>query len=391
MALVLPHDIICGGDFTGQNVDCSPPNNYFKAYLTLFINTSVNDLLLGNAARLGFQSPIVNVADRVCRLKQESFKICLNVDYYTRFQAYMNQAMTVGGVSFFNLDYIPLLQQPSITVDGSIIDCKILHLFISGLTIFLASSAGWLDIKQVLEYIETGRSRIYMNILPMDRLIPPGITQALFRVQPPSYKDIRSIQKLYTMVAYNFFTYGGAIDVPALLGRNVGITRTYRANTTTVVPPSQNQIVWNNADQSLSTNIHLSSYDETNTDIGFLLEDGVQHGRLIIRHQDNPAVVFQEWAINNVSSVADQYVTYQVTPINFTRQAVNNQVCEIVIWKHRQSVPDQTDYQRRRFLDSARNIGGRKKRQNKSRNKQKNSNKKFRFSKRRYSRRRRMF
>jgi len=436
MALVLPSDIICGGDFIGQNVDCSPPNNYFKTYLILFINTSVNDLLLGNAQRLGFVSPIMTDANRVCRLKQESFKICLNVDYYTRFQDYMQRTITLDDASVFDLNYIP--PQPSITVDdGSIIDYKILHLFIIGLTIFLASSAGWLDIKQVLEYIQTGQS-IYSYFLPTDTLVPSriiqGLTNGQFRL-PPSYKDIQSIQNLYIMVAYNFFTYGGASVVPAALSRNVGITRKYIANTTIVVPvpPSpfpKNQIAWDNGaipmdaglyehakklvsqqdvkppsdravikkyeelggkfkysgDQSLSKNIHLSSYDEMDTDIGFLLQDGVRGGKFIIRHRVN-ALVIQEWRIDNVYT-DDDSVSYTVQPITFTRNVANNEVCEIVILKPGQLVPEQSDYLRRHFLDSTHNIGGRKKRQNKSkRRKQKKSNKKIGFSKRRYRRR----
>ncbi len=438
------HDIICGTDFTGRNVDCSPPNDDFKTYLTLFINTSVNSLLLGNAQRLGFVSPIITHADRVCRLKQESFKICLNVDYYTRFQDYMQRTITLNGASVFDLNYIPnILQQSTYTVGGSIIDYKILHLFIIGLTIFLASSAGWLDIKQVLEYIQTGQS-IYSYFLPMDTLVPShiiqGLTHGQFRL-PLSYKDIQSIQNLYTMVAYNFFTYGGASVVPAALSRNVGITRKYIANTTIVVPvpPSpfpKNQIAWDNGaipmdaglyehakelvsqpdvkppsdravikkyeelggkfeysgDQSLSKNIHLSSYDEMDTDIGFLLQDGVRGGKFIIRHRVN-ALVIQEWRIDNVYT-DDDSVSYTVHPINFTRKVANNEVCEIVILKPGQPgqpgqlVPDQTDYLRRHFLDSTHNIGGRKKRQNKSkRRKQKKSNKKLGFSKRRYRRR----
>lgn len=439
---VLRHDIICGTetDFTRQTVDCSPPNHDFKTYLTLFINTSVNSLLLGNAQRLGFVSPVITHPDRVCRLKQESFIIGLNVDYYTMFQDYMQRTTTLNSASVFNLDYIPnILQQPIYTVDGSIINYKILHLFIAGLTIFLASSAGWLDIKQVLEYIETGGS-IYSLFLPTDTLVPPSIIQGLLRGQfrlPPSYKDIRSIQNLYMIVAYNFFTYGGASVVPTL-SRNVGITRKYKANTTIVVPvpPSpfpKNQIAWDNgaipmdaelyktvdkklvskadvktpsevravikkyqelggkfshgSDQSLSRNIHLSSYDEMDTDIGFLLQDGLIGGKFIICHRDNPVIVIQEWRIDNVYT-DDDSVSYTVNRINFTRNVANNEVCEIVILKPGQLVPDQTDYLRRRFLESTHYIGGRKKRQNKSkRKKQKKSNKKLGFSKRRYRRR----
>lgn len=120
-----PYDIICGPDFSGQNVKCCdgdddphppPPYNVFKVYITGFINTSVNNLF-------GLASYLLQTqegAARVCTLKQEIFKLCLNIVYYARFEAYMHREMpnlkVVGGsLPIFDLRYvqaIPPLYSP---------------------------------------------------------------------------------------------------------------------------------------------------------------------------------------------------------------------------------------------------------------------------------------
>ena len=385
-----PYDIICGPDFSGQNVKCCdgdydvshpPPHNVFKVYITGFINTSVNNLLFGIAPYL-LQTQ--EGAARVCTLKQEIFKLCLNIVYYARFEAYMHQEMpnlkVVGGsLPIFDLSYIlaisPFILPPSnTTLDGYIINYKILHLYIIGLTIYLASSAGWLDVKQVIEYVETGRST-YSLYLPNDAFVPQTLIQG-FRQRQISfgaYKQITSIQNLYILVAYNFFTLGGASFGPTSFGRNVGLTKTYKADIVSVVVPApfpRNRIIWNNPDQSLSTEIHLSCYDEEGE---FLLKDGVTGGNIIIRHPVNTAVVFQNWRIESVSGVVDDHVTYRVRAIRVERRAKNDEVCEIVILKPGQIIPEPSDDIRRQVLKATHSLGGRKKRQTKSRRiKQKN-------------------
>ncbi len=133
------YDIICGRDFSGQNVKCCDgddddphqptPYNVFKVYITDFINASVNNLLFGIAPYL-LQTQ--EGAARVRTLKQEIFKLCLNIVYYARFEAYMHREMpnlkVVGGnIPIFDLRYVqaisPFILPPTMTtLDGLIIN-----------------------------------------------------------------------------------------------------------------------------------------------------------------------------------------------------------------------------------------------------------------------------
>ena len=142
MAAVPPYDIICGQDFNGQNVACSrsPPEDFFNMYLVGFINVFVNDVLQNLTRMLNYQQ----YYEKILKLKQQIFKICLNVRYYTMFVNYMQERMppiNIDGhqIPIFDLDYIQDPPQPTVTADGTVIDCKILHLFIGGLAINMMS------------------------------------------------------------------------------------------------------------------------------------------------------------------------------------------------------------------------------------------------------------
>jgi hypothetical protein len=388
MAAAPPYDINCGS----PNVDCSPPDDIFKTYLVEVINYTVDSLLAVINAY-----PLQTQQQQVVQMKENMFKFCLHKpNLYTSFENYFSQELATGlrtGELIYNMDYIRSIRSGQIP--DLPVKYKILHLFVIGLTIYFTSTRGWIDYKQAIRYLETPNNNLDL-FLPINTSVPATLIQVFNsgQISFKSYKEIRSIQALYAIAAYNFFIGGGESISPASISRNPGMNIIYRADTNVVAPPmpfAHNTIIWNNnANQSLSTEIYVSCFDDTNNDIGFLLEDGIVNGQIMIRNRVNHDIVLQEWNITGVAAVQDQYVTYQVTQNSFTQNALHDQVYDIVILKPGQTVPNEADDIRRAALRAAR--GGRKKRQNKSkRNKQKYSNKKFRFSKRRYSRRRRMF
>ena len=92
----------------------------------------VNDVLQKLTRMLNYQQ----YYEKILKLKQQMFKICLYGPYYTMFATYMQQRMPTVDIDgqkipIFDLDYIQ--DPPRLTVtaaDGTVIDCKILHLFI---------------------------------------------------------------------------------------------------------------------------------------------------------------------------------------------------------------------------------------------------------------------
>lgn len=398
MASVPPYDIICGPDFNGQNVACSrsPPGDFFNMYLVGFINVFVNDVLQNLTRMLTYPS----MYEKILRLKQQMFKICVNVRYYTMFATYMQQRMPtvdIGGhnIPIFDLGYIQDPPQPTVTADGTVIDCKILHLFIGGLAINMMSMLGWLPD------LTLDRLPVYKSILPDDRQIVEDINEAFMDEMRKKESKINSIRLLYAVTSSDFFSIGGGGSVIQELGRGLddvtspgspGFTKIYVADTMMTAPPvpafsdptlnfPKNRIIWNSRNQVTSTVIYVSCFDESNTDIEFLLRDGVKGGKLRICDPANPEINFQEWHINGdgIGGVLDKYVQYKVQPMGGNGwQAQNDQMCQLIIMKSRQTVPTPYDDLRRQIIEATRQIGG-VKRQNKSkRRRQKKSNKKSR-------------
>jgi len=391
MASVPPYDIICGPDFNGQNVACSrsPPGDFFNMYLVGFINVFVNDVLQNLTRMLSYPG----MYEKILRLKQQMFKICVNVRYYTMFATYMQQRMPVvdiGGhnTPIFDLDYINNPPQLTVTAaDGTVLDCKIIHLFIGGLAINMMSMLGWLPD------LSLDRLPVYQSILPDDRQIGEDTIEAFMDKMRRQEITIDSIRLLYAVTSSNFFSVGGGGSVIQELGRVAsGFTRTYVADTMMTAPPvpafsdpalnfPKNRIIWNSRNQVTSTVIYVSCFDESNTDIEFLLRDGVKGGKLRICDPANPEINFQEWRISDggIGGVLDKYVQYKVQPMGGNGwQAQNGQMCQLIIMKSEQTVPTPSDDLRRQIIEATRQIGG-VKRQNKSkRRRQKKSNKKSR-------------
>ena len=391
MASVPPYDIICGPDFNGQNVACSPPGDFFNMYLVGFINVFVNDVLQNLTRMLSYPG----MYEKILRLKQQMFKICVNVRYYTMFATYMQQRMPmvdIGGKStpIFDLDFIQTPPQPTVTAaDGTVLDCKILHLFIGGLAINMASMLGWLPADLTLDHLP-----IYVSILPDDVLIGEDVNDAFIDEMRKQESKINSIRLLYAVTSSDFFSIGGTGSVREEFSRvaSPGFSRRYVAVTDTTRPPvptfhepalnfPKNRIIWNSQNQSVSNVIYVSCFDESNTDVEFLLRDGVKGGTLRICDPANPEFNFQEWRINggNIGGVLDKYVQYKVQPMGGNGwQAQNGQMCQLIIMKSGQTVPTPSDDLRRQIIEATRQIGG-VKRQNKSkRRRQKKSNKKSR-------------
>ena len=391
MASVPPYDIICGPDFNGQNVACSrsPPDDFFNMYLVGFINVFVNDVLQNLTRMLSYPG----MYEKILRLKQQMFKICVNVRYYTMFATYMQQRMPtvdIGGhnTPIFDLRYIKNLRQPTVTAaDGTVLDCKILHLFIGGLAINMMSMLGWLPD------LSLDRLPVYQSILPNDDEIGEDTIEAFMDEMDRQEIKTDSIRLLYAETSSDFFSVGGGGSVIQELDRDApGFTKIYVAETTTTAPPvpafsdpalnfPSNRIIWNSRNQVTSTVIYVSCFDESNTDIEFLLRDGVKGGKLRICDPANPEINFQEWRISDggIGGVLDKYVQYKVQPMGGNGwQAQNGQMCQLIIMKPGQIVPTPYDVLRRQIIEATRQIGG-VKRQNKSkRRRQKKSNKKSR-------------
>lgn len=373
-----PYDITCGPDFNGQNVACSPPNQQLKRYLAAFINFFVNSLLIESG--YGKQSCIpINIL----RLKRTMFVICSTVRFYTMFADYMNEMpnVDVDGVSthLFNLNYIP--STPNFQFDaGTRIDCKILHLFVSGLAYYMLATVGWLREPHPGSpgVILSG---FYSNFLPSDALVPLNVRNACVHT-------IRtSIQKAYFTRSVLFFGIGsGTGTTEDELRRRPGHITTYVANTDRIIPPIPvSNIVWNNANQILSDMIFLSYKDQSGADIEFILDESaksVMGGTLLIRDMMNP-VNFQEWQIYNVDVFTNEYVQYSVFAPKGQWQVPNGTMCQLIIIGPEQTVPTITDELYHQITNCTRQIGGVKKRQNKSkRRRQKRSNKKIKSRRR---------
>lgn len=375
-----PYDIVCGREFNGQNVACLPPNQELKIYLAGFINLFVNTLLRESGNGKRSCTPV-----NIWRLKRTIFVICSTLRFYTMFATYMNEMpnVDVGGVltPLFNMNYIPNLNQPfKLTIfadDGMRIDCKILHLFVGGLAYHMLATVGWLREPH------PGSRGVKLNgfytlFLPSDALVPQNVINAC------DHTIGTSIQKAYVTRSVLFFGIGsGTGTIEDELKRRPGHITTYVANTDTLNPPiPESNIVWNNAIQITSNMIFLSYKDQSGTDIEIILQP-VTGGTLLIRDMMNP-VNFQEWQIADVDVVADHYVQYTVVWRQGQWQVPNGTMCQLIIMRPGQTVPTINDELSHQITNFTRQIGGVKKRQNKSKRRKNNrSNKKIKSRRRR--------
>jgi len=369
-----PYDIICGREFNGQIVACLPPNQELKTYLAGFINLFVNTLIResGNGKRSC-------TPDNIWRLKRTIFVICSTLRFYTLFATYMNEMpnVDVGGVMtpLFNMNYIPNLNQPfKLTIiadDGMRIDCKILHLFVGGLAYHMLATVGWLREPHPGSRGVT-LNGFYTLFLPDNTLVPQNVRNAC------DHTIGTSIQKEYVTRSVLFFGIGGAGNTRQdELRRLPGHITTYVANTDTLNPPiPESNIVWNDANQISSNMIFLSYKDQSGTDIEFILQS-VTGGTLLIRDMMNPVVNFQEWRITDEVVVTDNYVQYTVVLTQGQWQVPNGTTCQLIIMRPGQTVPTINDELSHQITNFTRQIGGVKKRRNKSKRRKNNrSNKK---------------
>jgi hypothetical protein len=374
-----PYDIICGPDFNGQTVACLPPNQELKIYLAGFINLFVNTLLRESGIRKQSCTPV-----NIWRLKRTIFVICSTLRFYTMFANYMNEMpnVDVDGVRtpLFNMNYIQNLNQPfKLTIsadDGMLIDCKILHLFVGGLAYHMLATVGWLREPHPGSPGVT-LNGFYTLFLPDNTLVPQNVINAC------EHTIGTSIQKAYVTHSVLFFGIGsGTGTIEDELRRRPGHITTYVANTDTRNPPiPESNIVWNNANQIESNMIFLSYKDQSGTDIEIILQS-VTGGTLLIRDMMNP-VNFQEWQIADVDVVADHYVQYTVRLTQGQWQVPNGTTCQLIIMRPGQTVPTINDELSHQITNFTRQIGGVKKRQNKSKRRKNNrSNKKIKSRRR---------
>lgn len=370
-------DIVCGVNFTGQYVDCST-NPPLQSFLVPFINGFVNAFLR--------ESLVKNVApSQIVKLKQGIFYLSSNSQYYDLFLHNMTQAtpvnIDVGGVPtpMFNVDYLP----DAIAGGGNIIqgnvDLRVVKLYIAGLTYHALSMMGWLRNRIEDFYgnvISPGSTLqgVYQTILPV---VPPNIAQAC--VQQLG----NTIQKTYFTRSILFFSLGGE------LGQMPGYITSYTANTMTQNPPIlRGHIVWNNIDLIASTQIFISTFDKNGFDTEIILQSAD-----VIQIRDIATSQSQSWQVTQPPTiVSDHYVQFIVTHTGGAWIPQNSQECKVFLMSRGQTLPTYQDELTSEIKKFTTQLGGRKKRQNKSkRKKQKFSNKKYRFSKRRYSRRRRIY
>ena len=370
-------EIVCGVNFTGQNVDCST-NPPLQRFLVPFINEFVNAFLQESLVKKVAPSQIV-------KLKQGIFYLSSNSQYYDLFLQNMTQAtpvnIDVGGVPtpVFNVDYLP----DAIAGGGNIIqgnvDLRVVKLYIAGLTYHALSMMGWLRNRIEDFYgnvISPGSTLqgVYQTILPV---VPPNIAQAC--VQQLG----NTIQKTYFTRSILFFSLGGE------LGQMPGYITSYTADTMTQNPPiPQGNIVWNNIDLIASTQIFISTFDKNGFDTEIILQSAD-----VIQIRDIATSQSQSWQVTQPPTiVSDQYVQFIVTHTGGAWIPQNSQECKVFLMSRGQTLPTYQDELTSEIKKFTTQLGGRKKRQNKSkRKKQKFSNKKYRFSKRRYSRRRRIY
>lgn len=383
---VHPTDIVCGVNFTGQNVDCST-NPPLQQFLVPFINRFLNTFLQESLAKSSV------TAMKVVKLKKGIFYLSSSSQYYDLFFEYMTQVqpvnIDVGGVPtpVFNVDYLPDVKAPIGNMIQGNIDIRVLKLYVSSISYHMLSMMGWIrdPIGDFYGNVTSGGSilhGVYTRILPDNSKVPLNVQQACIDDKQLG----NTIQKIYFTRGVLFFSLGGGFD------QKPGYTTNYIANTTTQnTPIPKSHIVWNNSDSLASTQIFISVFNKNGDDIEFILQS-----TNVIRIRDLKSNEFQNWQVTQPAEVvSDQYVQFTVTLTDGTWKPQNNEECRVFLMSPGQTLPTYRDELTEEIKGFTIQIGGRKKLQrkskrNKQRNKQKKSNKKNTISKRSYFRRRRI-
>ena len=362
---VHPTDIVCGLNFTDQNVDCST-NPPLQQFLVPFINRFLNTLLQESLAKRSV------TAMKVVKLKKGIFYLSSSSQYYDLFFQYMTEAtpinIDVDGVPtpVFNVDYLPDVQAPIGNIIQGNVDIRVVKLYVSSISYHMLSMMGW--IKDPIgdfygNVISPGSTLqgVYTRILPVNT--PPNVQQACIQQLG------NTIQKIYFTRGVLFFSLGGGFD------QKPGYVTNYIANTTTQNPPiPQRHIVWNNVDSLASTQIFISTFDKNTTDIEFILQS-----TNVIRIRSVVHGEFQNWQVTQPPQVVtDQYVQFTVTLTDGTWKPQNNEECRVFLMSPSQTLPTYRDELTEEIKGFTISIGGRKKIRNKSirnksiRNKNKN-------------------
>lgn len=381
---VHPMDIVCGVNFTGQNVDCST-NPPLQRFLVPFINRFLNTFLKESLAKSNV-TPM-----KVVKLKKGIFYLSSSSQYYDLFFEYMTQFepvnIDVGGVPtpVFNVDYFPDVQAPIGNMIQDNVDIRVVKLYVSSICYHMLSMMGWIR-DPIGDFYGNVTSRgsilrgVYTRILPDNSKVPLNVQQACIQQLG------NTIQKIYFTRGVLFFSLGGGFD------QKPGYITNYIANTTTQNPPiPQSHIVWNNSESLASTQIFISVFNKNGDDTEFILQS-----TNVIRIRDLKSNEFQNWQVTQPAEVvSDQYVQFTVTFTDGTWKPQNNEECRVFLMSHGQTLPTYRDELTEEIKGFTIQIGGRKKLQrkskrNKQRNKQKKSNKKNTISKRSYFRRRRI-
>ena len=377
MAGVDSWNIVCGVDFMGQNVNCYSTNPPLQTTLVPLINRFVNRLLLES-----LDGRRVTPA-KVIKLKKGIFFLSSSSQYYDLFFDYMTQTapanITVAGVPtpVFNVNYLPDVPTGNI-IQGNI-DLRVVRLYVSFISYHMAALMGWLrdpigDIHGNLLSPGSTLQGVYQSVLPDNAKIPQNVQDACIGQLG------NTIQKIYFTRGVLFFSIGGDYD------ERPGYITNYRANIETQNPPiPSGQIVWNNPDSLASTQIFISTFDKNDFDTELILQS-----TNVIRIRSVLTTEFQNWQVTGQPTVVpDQYVQFTVTLTDGTWHPQQDEECRVFLMSRGQTVPTYRDELTSEIKQFTTNVGGRKKRQNKSkRRKQKVSNKKSRFLKRRhYSRR----
>jgi len=366
-------DIVCGVNFTDRNVNCFSTNPPLQAALVPLINRFVNRLLHESLA-----NPRVT-PQKVIKLKKGIFFLSSSSQYYDLFLQYMTQAtpvnVDVGGVltPVFNVNYLPDVRDGNIIAGN--VDLRVVRLYVSFISYHMTSLMGWLRdpigdmYGNVLSPGSTLRG-VYQSVLPDNAKVPQNVQEACVNQLG------NTIQKIYFTRGVLFFSIGGDYnDRP-------GYVTNYNANIETQNPPVPlGHIIWNNTDPLASTQIFISTFDKNGFDTELILQS-----TNVIRIRSIVTVDFQNWQVTGQPIVvSDHYVQFNVTLTDGTWRPHQNEECRVFLMSPDQTVPTYRDELTSEIKQFTTNVGGRKKRQNKSkRKKQKVSNKKSRFSKRRY-------
>lgn len=359
---VHPTDIVCGVNFTGQNVDCSinPP---LQQFLVPFINRFLNTLLQESLAKRSV------TAMKVVKLKKGIFYLSSSSQYYDLFFQHMTQAtpvtIDVGGnpTPVFNVDYLPDVQAPIGNIIQGNVDIRVVKLYVSSLSYHMLSMMGW--IKDPIgdfygNVISPGSTLqgVYTRILPVNA--PQNVQQACIQQLG------NTMQKIYFTRGVLFFSLGGGFD------QRPGYVTNYIVNTTTQNPAiPQGHIVWNNADSLASTQIFMSTFDKNGIDVEFILQS-----TNVIRIRSVTHGEFQNWQVTGEPNVVtDQYVQFTVTLTDGVWRPQNNQECRVFLMSPGQTLPTYRDELTEEIKGFTIQIGGAKKIKNKSKRNKSRRNK----------------